>query len=244
MAKKTIEFFSSIKGVSETFPIRLAKDVIPPWTNEARKDFFVQQKNLGNNLQHHITKCPGIFHLFATGYIVSAWHDVEIIPIRNGFKYNIPDEMVNTLLEKPTIGSQGADTVGKFIPKRPWSDPSILKINTPWHILAPKGLKFLMIPIPYTDYFDFESCIGILDPSFSSEINVQGYWNKKTGSTTIKAGTPIAQLIPLSEKTYDFVVRDKNEKDEQWLQKFKYFNNMAFQYARNLIKKAYNKHVD
>jgi len=60
----------------------------------------------------------------------------------------------------------------------------------------------------------------------------------------MKAGTPIAQLIPLSEKTYDFVVRDKNEKDEQWLQKFKYFNNMAFQYARNLIKKAYNKHVD
>ena len=42
MAKKTIEFFSSIEGVAETFPIRLAKEVIPSWVNEARKDFLVE----------------------------------------------------------------------------------------------------------------------------------------------------------------------------------------------------------
>ena len=244
MAKKTIEFFSSIEGVAETFPIRPAREVFPPWVNEARKDFFVQQKNQGNALQHHITRCPGIFHLFATGYIVSAWHDLEIEGSAEGFKYNLPDKMVNTLLGKDTVGAQGADDVAKHIPKRPWSMPSILKLNTPWHILAPKGLKFLVIPIPYTDYLDFESCIGILDPGYSSEINIQGYWNKTIGSATMKAGTPIAQLIPLTEKTYDFVVRDKNEKDEQWLRKFKYFNYMAFQYARNLIKNAYTKHVE
>ena len=60
----------------------------------------------------------------------------------------------------------------------------------------------------------------------------------------MKAGTPIAQLIPLTEKTYDFIVRDKNEKDEQWIRKFKYFNYMAFQFARNLIKNAYTKHIE
>ena len=244
MAKKTIEFFSSIEGVAETFPIRSAREVFPSWVNEARKEFFVQQKNQGNSLQHHITRCPGIFHLFGTGYIISAWHDLEIIGSKEGFKYNLPDKMVNTLLGKDSIDAQSHDTVAKHIPKRPWSAPSILKLNTPWHLLAPNGLKFLMIPVPYTDYLDFEACMGILDPGYSSEINVQGYWNKTIGSATMKAGTPIAQLIPLTEKTYDFIVRDKNEKDDQWLRKFKYFNYMAFQYARTLIRNAYTTHVE
>ena len=37
MGKKTIEFFSSIEGVTEAFPIQQAKEVIPPWVNDARK---------------------------------------------------------------------------------------------------------------------------------------------------------------------------------------------------------------
>ena len=145
MAKKTIEFFSSIEGVAETFPIRSAREVFPSWVNEARKEFFVQQKNQGNALQHHITRCPGIFHLFGTGYIISSWHDLEIIGSKEGFKYNLPDKMVNTLLGKDVIQAQTQDTVAKHIPKRPWSAPHILKLNTPWHILAPNGLKFLMM---------------------------------------------------------------------------------------------------
>jgi hypothetical protein len=239
MAKKTIEFFSSIEGVAETFPIRLAKEVIPSWVNEARKDFLVEQKNAEIGFQH-ITRCPGIFHLFTTGYIISAWHDIEIV----GEKVTVPDTMVNTLLGKNTIGVQGSEGIAKHIPKRPWSHPSILKVNTPWHVLAPKGVKFLMIPVPYTDYLDFESCMGILDPGYSSEINVQGYWNKKIGSAIIKAGTPIAQLIPLTEKSYNFVVRDKNKKDEQWLQKRNYLNFFSFQFARTLVKNAYIRHVE
>ena len=239
MAKKIIEFFSSVKGVAETFPIKSAKEVIPSWVNEARKDFLIQQKKAGRELLH-ITRCPGIFHLFNTGYIVSAWHDIEI---RGEGEIVIPDNMMNNLLEKDAVTVQGGDNIAKFIPKRPWSHPSILKLNTPWHILAPKGIKFLMIPIPYTDYLDFESCIGILDPGYSSEINVQGYWNKTVGVHLIKAGTPIAQLIPLTEKSYDYVVRDMNQNDERWIKKRRYLNHFSFQFARNLVRNAYIKHV-
>ena len=85
--------------------------------------------------------------------------------------------------------------------------------------------------------------MGILDPGFSSEINVQGYWNKKIGVHLIKAGTPIAQLIPLTEKSYDYVVRDMNQNDERWIKKRKYLNFFSFQFARNVVKNAYIKHV-
>jgi hypothetical protein len=97
-----------------------------------------------------------------------------------------------------------------------------------------------MIPIPYTDQFEIESCIGILDPSISSEINIQGYVNG-FGEFTIKAGTPLAQLVPLSNSKYDFVVRDKNEKDTTWLKKRKFLNSISFNLSKAKINQAYQK---
>ena len=237
---KKIEFFSSVPGLAETFPIRPAREVLPNWVHVARADYLKQK----DKREIHIFKCPGIFELFGTGYILPAWHDFEIESTEIGFRVTIPDGSLNDILGKETLQSQHSDGVAKFLPKRPWSVASILKINTPWQVLAPKGLKFLMIPLPYTDDFRFESCSGILDPGISSELNVQGYWNVPMGKQVIKAGTPLVQIIPMTEKTYDYIVRDKNASDELWMAKRKYLNFFAFMFNRPKIKEAYERHVN
>ena len=236
---KKIEFFSSVPGVAETFPIVPARQVLPGWIHQARADYIKQK----DKREMHIFKCPGIFEMFSTGYIIPAWHDFEIECNEVGFRVTMPDGSLNTLLGKETLQSQHSDGVAKFLPKRPWSVASILKINTPWHVMAPPGVKFIMIPIPYTDDLRFESCTGILDPGISSELNVQGYWNEKSGKHLVKAGTPLAQLIPLTEKTYDFVVRDKSARDELWMTKRKYLNFFGFIFNRPKIKEAYERHI-
>jgi len=236
MGKKTINFFSQVEGVADSFPILKAKDAIPSWVNDAKKDFLIAQESLNRGFQH-ITRCPGIFHLFNTGYIVPMWFDLEV----SRDQWTVADPSINEFLGKEPMGLQLGEGIAKNIPKRPWSWPDIVKINTPWHVMAPKDVKFLMIPLPYTPFFDFEACLGILDPAYSTEINIQGYLNAP--STFIKAGTPIAQLIPLTEKHYDVIVRDQNENDKLWLKKRKYLNFFSFQYPRHLIKKLYNKHV-
>ena len=43
MGKKTINFFSQVEGVADSFPILKAKDAIPSWVNDARKDFLMAQ---------------------------------------------------------------------------------------------------------------------------------------------------------------------------------------------------------
>jgi len=234
VGKNTIEFFSSVEGVAESFPIQSAKDVIPSWVSKARQDYIELQETQQRGFLH-ITKCPGIFHLFTTGYILPMWFDLEFR--ENGWA--VADETMNDFLGM-LIESHSADGIAKHIPKRPWSWPDIVKINTPWHCIAPKGVRFLVIPIPYTDFFDFEGCSGIYDPSYTTEINVQGYLNNPEG-TIMKAGTPLVQIIPLTEKNYDMVVRDKNSKDEIWLKKRKYLNSFSFDYPRHLIKKIYNR---
>jgi len=238
MGKNAIEFFSSVEGLAESFPIQPAKEFTPSWVNEARKDFLISQKNEKTSFQH-ITRCPGIFHLFTTGYIVPMWHDLEI----SREKWSVPDRSINEFLGKDTVSLQLGDKIGKHLPKRPWSWPDIVKVNTPWHVMAPKGVKFLMVPISYTEFIDFECCIGILDPGYSTEVNIQGYWNYPNGTTFIKAGTPIAHLIPLTEKSYDVIVRDQTKNDKLWLKKRKYLNYFSFQYPRHIIKRLYENHV-
>jgi len=235
-----IEFFSTVPGVAETFPIRASREVIPKWVHAAKAD-YVKNKDRHDI---HIFKCPGIFEMYTTGYILTSWHDFEIETDGSRFRMTIPDAKLETFLDKTCLQEQTFNGVAKFLPKRPWSTQSILKINTPWHVLAPKGVKFLMIPIPYSDNFDFESCIGILDPALSTELNVQGYWNNLSkGLHYVRAGTPLAQLIPITERTLDFVVRDMDKFDELWIKKRKYLNYIGFMLNRTKIREAYERFI-
>lgn len=238
---RNIVFFSSVPGLAETFPIKPAKEVIPKWAYVARAD-YVKNKNRKDN---HIYQCPGIFEALSTGYIISAWHDFELETDGSNFRYTLPDQQVIDLLERDPITQQGWNSdVAKFIPKPSWSVKSILKLNTPWHVLAPRGVKFLMMPLPYPDDYDFQSCIGILDPGVSTELNIQGWFNNLSpGPHLIKAGTPLAQLIPITESTYEVIVRDKTLEDQKWLDKRKYLNFFGFSLYRQKVKDAYNRLV-
>jgi len=204
---KKIEFFSTVDGLTDTYPVIHSKSVMPAWIKTAQHEY----KQMAHH-DFHIARCPGIIDVLTTGYVVCAWHDIAVRSGPSSLETYTPDIALEELLEKPAIQVQHGDSIAKHIPKRPWSHKSILKINTPWHIIS--DCKFMMLPMPYTEQFEFESCIGILDPSISSEINIQGYVNGH-GEFTIRAGTPLCQLVPMSEKTSELVVRDETDNDRK-----------------------------
>lgn len=238
---KTIEFFSTIPGLAEAFPIVHARDFRPKWM-QAAKDDYVKLLKEKNDKFSHVYQCPGIIDLYRHGFIVPMWLDVIITtdPARRGFGYKTPTNEFHQ--EGRILIDKHDGPAVRFIPTPPDCLPFIVKINTPWNIIAPKGVKFLMAPIGYPDTFDFENVIGILDPGVSCEINFQLWWKIKEGETLLKAGTPMVHLIPLSEETFDITCRDMTDKDKQWSDKRKYLNNFSFRPIRNVIRDAYNKH--
>ena len=238
--KKRIEFFNEIKGVADLFPIIETKDYKPDWIKKVKED-YLQNKNR----DIHLYKCPGIFEIFNCGYIVRSWCDFKItIPnetMEDGTFYcNVPKH----LNVGRTLVEGHPNDIMKFVPRPKNTLNNISKIYTLWHIVAPKGLKFLFLPLPYPDNFEFYNAPGILDPSIAAEINLQLFWNV-SGSHFIKAGTPLGQLIPLTEKKYDFICRDMNINDKNWLHKFDFYKKHSFNrtlHIRNKIKEIYEKH--
>jgi hypothetical protein len=240
---RSIEFFSTVHGLADACPIIPAKEYTSKWMSSARQDYITEMKKNSGKF-NHIYQCPGIFDMFNHGYIIPMWHDVIIKTDGDSknFAWMLPSGDIQDLMGEVNIIGKHVPGLADLIPKRPWSLDAIIKLNTPWQIVAPKGVKFIMLPIAYPDTFEFEATVGILDPGVSSEVNVQMWWNLKKGEHLIKAGTPLAHLIPLSEEKFELVCRDMTEHDKLWMKKRLFFNNFTFKLKRNSIKEFYYKH--
>lgn len=243
---KNIEFFSTVAGVAEVAPVIEAKKFTLPWFNTCKEDYVNLLKENDGGTFFHVYRCPGIFDLYNHGYILTAWCDIQIETNGDGqgFKWTLPNSDLMDVLQDANNTPIVATHSFQQIPVPPNTLKTIIKINTPWHIIAPKGMKFLINPIAYSDNAVFTNATGILDPSIASEMNFQLYWHLLNGKHTIKAGTPIAHLIPITEDKLGFKCRDANAHDLSWIKKRKYLMNFAFMLRRPFIKKSYEKHFE
>jgi hypothetical protein len=241
---KKIEFFSYVQGVADTFPVIHARNKMPTWVDQVRQHYKVTAARLKDHGRFpHLYRCPGIFEILGEGYYVTMPWDV-IIETKGdpwNFKWTIPSEELSELMGGIPLVVPHKEA-SELMPTPTGSLSTIIKISTPWHIKAPPGLKFLVLPVSYPDTFEFEHVPGILDPGVSSEINLQIRWYVTNGIHTLKAGTPIAQIIPLSEKTYEMICRDATSWDNLWVTKRRFLNNFSFSVQRKKLKEAYESH--
>ena len=245
---RKIIFFSVIDGVVDTFPVAAAREFKFDWIAAVKNSYKSKMEKNKHLRFPHLARCPGIFDLLNTGYIVPMPWDVSIETngdLKN-FKWHLPDSALEHLYNT-NAHSQGSLIVGQmatgideFLPSPPDMLNVILKITTPWMAIVPPGVKFMMIPIPYPDTFEFEQVIGILDPAVSSEINLQLRWKSTNGIHTIKAGTPMCQLVPMTDEKFQLEVRNATDKDKQWLLTRRYLNSCTFFKNRIMISRTYN----
>ena len=228
-----IEFFNTYEGVLEEYPIAPIREALPKWVSVARKDYVAKK----NTRENHIFRCSGIAELYKVGYTVRAWHDLRIEPNDNSVRWMLPNEEA---IGKTAVTSHTGDAAAKFIPKRPWSSKTILKLNTPWNVVSP--VKLLVIPISYPDSYEFESCPGILDSSISTEVNIQLYINSVGKNFVIEAGTPLCHIIPMYDDEITMSQRNATESDKKWLAKKFFITNSTFNYNIQRVRRAFTQH--
>lgn len=241
---RKIIFASKVQGVADLHPVVYAKDIKWRWAELMREDYKTVAEQLKYKSYTHTFRCPGIFDLTSTGFILPMPWDITIETNGDGktFFADTPGSTLEKYLETPLVDAHLPDSIAKHVPLGPDCLKTVVKLHSPWQIIVPEGIKFLMIPVPYPEQHIFENFIGILDSSISSEIHFQLKWKKLLGRHMIKAGTPMAQLIPLTDERFELVCRDFNAEDQLWFDKKKYFHTHNITRDHKVIKKMYEKY--
>ena len=195
-----VTFETNVIGVDRLMPIIKAKDYKHQWVQKALREFTEvrKQPNYGMEKLLHTARCPGIFKLQRQGWILRTWQDITIETNGDGenFLWTTPINQ-RDLNGEDYVGSHPKSQMHDYMSHWPKDTLStVLKINTSWRCVVPKGYYLMEMPVAHADEDRFTTLPGF----FSREqgpatMNVQLLWHVMNGKTLIKAGTPIAQYI-------------------------------------------------
>ena len=244
--KPKVVFTSLIPGMEKIMPIIPAKDYRHPWVDKASSEYseLRKQKDWGTFKVQHTVRCPGIFSLQRTGWIMRTYQDIWIET-----KSGSDDFLWQSALHQKKFYPELGDYVGSH-PKSQLADYMVnwpegtkkvlVKIHSPWKCIVPKGYYLLEMGLPYQDENRFQTVPGFFSHEHGpAQMNVQLLWKVDSGRTLIKAGTPISQYILIKKEEYDFVVNSDENMEQQKI--FDIVNNCRFVKNYNEDKKFWSK---
>lgn len=231
--KNKIRFYSLIPAVQTLYPITLAKELKREWTSEEKEDYKIRQSKcpahkLANVLS--INKCPAVHNLMNTGFVVYAPADFKVYTDGDDSTILFTNTKIMPYADYVTTHNE---EVAKWLMRNPnqYIFPKVVKINTPWRVIANKDIVFIQMPIPFGSEHRFTAVNGLLDPMLSHEINIQLFWHMKEGEHLIKAGTPLCQYIPISRsliQSPDYIIDHMKHSDVQMEDEYLYLRSTMF----------------
>ena len=251
--KKWIRFYSMQPGIAELHPVFPATKLKRKWrkealTSQAKRDEITMKQCPAKkaaavwetlatkippvNFWSHAVTCPALHSIMDNGYILPCPADFVIkLDGTGNFEW------------KSTIQFYGDRYVSAHIPEQTQGMRNlvshnqnkdvldyVIKMETPWRIQAHKDIVFIQIPVTYWEEDRFSIATGVVDPQYSYEVNMQIFWHKtEPGEYIIKAGTPLAQWIPvhrdfLTSKAFNVAIETANKDDLD--------NNQIMEYNR------------
>jgi hypothetical protein len=238
-----IQFISLIEGIEETMPVIPASEQKYGWVKRAGALTKELNKSQIGTKHHSTLKCPAIFQFRNNGFIVRLPFDIKIkinseLDYEWHHQHQTPGWLSNTGVMKEFVTHHDIDLMYNFMSSWPQDTMKIiLKLNLPWALRIPKGFDVLMIDAFYKDDNRFTVCPGIFESELGiGNLTVPVMWHSTKGEFLIKAGTPIAQLVPIKKETVSHqnlnLTTDKN---------FRRDGVITFLKMRESFEKNYNK---
>ena len=255
--KPWVRFYSIDPGVAELQPWIPAAKLHRKWRTQALKEGASKEKRCpylrvtklwermtaemrGDDsvpeLYEHAVTCPALRDVMDSGYVLKCPADILIKTDGTGVNF----EWISQMKFCTNIGAgkyvsahipQQTEGIRQLVDQQKDVLDWTIKLELPWRVQAHPDLVFIQMPIPYWDEDRFTPPTGIVDPSYSYEINLQLFWHKiEEGEYLIKAGTPLCQWVPvhrsfLSNRNIDFYCETANEADFE--------NNAIMEYQRH-----------
>lgn len=206
-----IKFYASIEGIEKHKSIipYPAKKYIPSWWT-----------NIPN--QHNdwptIRRCPAVPDFFSQGYILPMWRNIKIFEMNKekqvvfSIMTNDPFKEINGHSDNqflshysPRVGDREIDTVIKF--------------DSPWNIITPKGWSTLVLPLFYEFNPYFTILPGVVDTDIFHQMNHPALLHSNGKHFELKSGDPLLMYIPFKRTKTNYEIISKNFDMDNHMQK-------------------------
>lgn len=189
-----------------------AKTAIPEWYKNAKNSFYTDSKKDPERLitgKKNFKMCMPFLDSLSSGYLILSPADLLVTKTEEGLPF-----------------IQWYDTTNEFVDHRKNPDPKIpvphgcYPDNFVWKFPAaiklPKGYNGLFThPLNRYD-LPFVTTSGIIDGNFAFGFGNYPFFVKENFEGVIKQGTPIAQLIPFKQESWNSK-EDESVSKEAWL---------------------------
>jgi hypothetical protein len=190
----TITAFASelYQAQCEQHSIEPSSKFIPNWWKKTPKSEFdfteFQRKTT-------VKSCLGIIGTFQNGYIIPLWSDLAIQIREDRWRYEFSDR---TSVMDVHPSRQAPNFYENFMHA---------KISSPWLLKSSTDIKYCFVhpfygfpnPLPYVTPYGIISSLKKRAPT-----NIFLFFEKKPTDIILKSGTPLLQIIPLTEKPIIF----------------------------------------
>lgn len=171
---------------------------IPEWWREISPHTSIS----GVDSVPTVKLCPPTIDIFSSGYLIFTQCDM-FFNEHGLFEYSYPEKIVERWYKEQTNGLKSQDGYSEYV----------YKFINRWLVETPEGWSSLFIHPPAYPDLPFITMTGIVDTDkLLTDINPP--FRMKEGWTgTIKAGTPIAQIIPIQRSSWNSSIDQITEEE-------------------------------
>jgi len=228
--KPIARWYSLERGLEDVWPVIPAASVKRNWRTKSQNPNPEHGSNYTKN-------CPGMNLLMSAGWVITVPADFKITTNGDGIHFDFLESVRfqnEKAFDATYIGFHDQEQSERILDDPKKNLKTVVKVHTPWRVEIDPDYFLIQMPVHYNNEDRFTPATGILDPSYSHEINVQLFWHVMEGETLIKAGTPLVQYIPIHKNAYmsnqfDFSCVPATEDDRKLERAFDYALRSVFQ---------------
>lgn len=187
--KIVVDAFIASKPIYDLFPLEKSSSFYPDWWKNLPSSFEAISQNSPTVEYPTIKRCDGFLSLYKSGFVLPLWSDLIIETDQDdSWRYVSSDSQLTiTTHDRIAYGDE-------------FKNHMHFKIMSPWVVTEKTGVNFIITnswwnnvnqPIVVPN--------GVLEYKYQSACHVNFFVPKQRQRISLSAGTPIAQLIPLSE---------------------------------------------
>jgi hypothetical protein len=198
--KIIVDCFTANQTAYEFYPIEKSNKYIPEWWKQlpVSKELPTARGGMAME-QSSIKRCSGFTNLYTRGYILPLWSDLQVSTSTNGYEYMFANTVVEPGIERHNEWQYGES----------FNDYWHMKIFSPWMLKQHNKCEFAMIPVIWNNpenWSNFTVLPGVVDFKHQHSTNINLFFEKDRPKVLISAGTPLYQIIPLTDLLVEFKI--------------------------------------